>query len=95
MFESFTAGTNSRSKSSSWSLVSKLVHPKRVACEDEEVADTNELEKVDAALHSLISHSTKKPYYIMQFENVQNCLREFERQTFKVSKKESSACLGA
>lgn len=77
-FLSFTAGINSRSKSSSWSLVSKLVHPKRVACEDEEVADTNEPEKVDAALHSLISHSTKKSDYIMQFENVQNCLRDWE-----------------
>ncbi|CAL9023379.1 unnamed protein product [Prunus brigantina] len=30
-------------------VVSKLVQPKRVSCEGEETADTNELEKVDAA----------------------------------------------
>ncbi|VVA30021.1 PREDICTED: Protein of unknown function DUF241 [Prunus dulcis] len=75
---SFIAGSNLRSKSSSWSLVSKLVQPKRVACEGEEAADTNELEKVDAALHSLISHKSSKSGCAAQAENLQNLLQELE-----------------
>ncbi|XP_034222797.1 uncharacterized protein LOC117633196 [Prunus dulcis] len=73
---SFIAG--SKSKSSSWSLVSKLVQPKRVSCEGEETADTNELEKVDAALNALITHKSKKSDYAMQVENVQIWLRDLE-----------------
>ncbi|KAL6270923.1 hypothetical protein ACE6H2_027834 [Prunus campanulata] len=73
---SFIAG--SKSKSSSWSVVSKLVQPKRVACEGEEVANTNELEKVDAALQSLLSHKSKKSDNTMQVEDVQIWLQDLE-----------------
>ncbi|KAM1648365.1 hypothetical protein ACFX1Q_010390 [Malus domestica] len=49
-FESFlSSNAGSKSKSSHW--FSKLVQPKRVACE--EVADTNELEKVQCLLEEL------------------------------------------
>lgn len=75
---SFIAGSNLRSKSSPWSLVSKLVQSKRVACEGMEVVEMNELEKVDAALQSLISHKTRKSDYTKQVENVQNVLQELE-----------------
>ncbi|KAB1216886.1 hypothetical protein CJ030_MR4G014272 [Morella rubra] len=68
-------GTKLQSKSSSWSLVSKLVHPKRVTCEDEEA---NEFEKLDAALQSLINHKTSQSDSTEQVENVQDCLGELE-----------------
>ncbi|KAB1216888.1 hypothetical protein CJ030_MR4G016099 [Morella rubra] len=71
----FMVGTKLQSKSSSWSLVSKLVHPKRVTCEDEEA---NEFEKLDAALQSLINHKTSQSDSTEQVENVQDCLGELE-----------------
>ena len=52
VFESlltFISGSNLQSKSRGWFVVSKLVHPKRIACEGEET-DGNDFEKVDAAL---------------------------------------------
>ncbi|CAN6576354.1 unnamed protein product [Malus baccata var. baccata] len=64
----------SKSKSSHW--FSKLVQPKRVAYE--EVADTNELEKVDVALNSLISDKSRKFDYTIKLENVQCLLQELE-----------------
>ncbi|XP_059436594.1 uncharacterized protein LOC132169596 [Corylus avellana] len=73
---SFVAGPRLPSKLSSWSLVSKLVLPKRVVNENEET-NTSEFEKVDAALHSLISHNTNKTSksdYITHVENVHNLL---------------------
>ncbi|KAM0994070.1 hypothetical protein ACFX2I_009647 [Malus domestica] len=64
----------SKSKSNHW--FSKLVQPKRVACE--EVEDTNELEKVDVALNSLISDKSRKFDYTIELENVQCLLQELE-----------------
>lgn len=74
---SFIAGPKLRLKSSSWSFVSMLVHPKRVASEDAET-DTNELEKVNAALQSLMSHKRSRSDYIMHVENMKNWLEESE-----------------
>ena len=71
----FIAKSKSQSKSSSWSLVSKLVHHKRVACECEET-DANEFEMVDEALQSLISHKPSK--YSLLNGNVQTWLRKLE-----------------
>ncbi|KAF3952970.1 hypothetical protein CMV_021538 [Castanea mollissima] len=71
----FIAKSKSQSKSSSWSLVSKLVHHKRVTCECEET-DANEFEMVDAALQSLISHKPSK--YSLLNGNVQTWLRKLE-----------------
>lgn len=85
---SFIAG--SKSKSSSWSLVSKLVQPKRVSCEGEEIADTNDLEKVDAALNAPITHKSKKSDYAMQVENVQIWLQDLEA---KIQDIEELECL--
>ena len=51
----FIAGKRLQSNLSNWSLVSKLVHPKRVASKGDE-KNVKELEKVDAALQSLIGH---------------------------------------
>ena len=74
VFESlltFIAGKKSQSKSSSWYVVSKLVHPKRIECGGKET-DANEFEKVDAALKTLISHKTSKSDYSIHVQNAQN-----------------------
>ncbi|KAM4070934.1 hypothetical protein ACB094_11G023200 [Castanea mollissima] len=73
----FIAKSKLQSKSSSWSLVSKLVHHKRVACECEET-DANEFEMVDEALQSLISHKPSKSDYSLVIDNVQTSLGKLE-----------------
>jgi hypothetical protein len=77
-FLSYIAGPKLQSKLSSWSLVSKMVLTKRVAASEKEETDTSEFEKVDAALHSLISHHTSKSDYITHIENVHNLLGKLE-----------------
>ncbi|XP_072086592.1 uncharacterized protein [Arachis hypogaea] len=63
------SGPRRSSKGSKWSLISKLMQPKRIACDSQE-SDMNEFEKVDADLHSLISH---KPSSIDNFQiNMEN-----------------------
>ncbi|XP_023923854.1 uncharacterized protein LOC112035263 [Quercus suber] len=71
------AGSNLQSKSSGWFVVSKLVHPKRIACEGEET-NGNDFEKVDAALQSLISHKTSKCDYTIHVQNVQDWMGKLE-----------------
>ncbi|KAL0009286.1 hypothetical protein SO802_010788 [Lithocarpus litseifolius] len=73
----FIGKSKLQTKSSSWSLVSKLVHHKRVACEREE-RDANEFEMVDAALQSLISHKPSKSDFSLLIDNVQNGLGKLE-----------------
>nr|POF18306.1 hypothetical protein CFP56_47551 [Quercus suber] len=73
----FIAGSNLQSKSSGWFVVSKLVHPKRIACEGEET-DGNDFEKVDAALQSLVSHKTSKCDYSIHVQNVQDWMEKLE-----------------
>ena len=74
---SYVAGPRSRLKSSNWSLVFKLVHPKRVACENEET-DKSELEKVDAALNCITGQTSSKSDYNVHVENVQYSLGQLE-----------------
>ncbi|TXG65007.1 hypothetical protein EZV62_012001 [Acer yangbiense] len=66
---SLISGPKASSKSG-WSLVSKLIHSKRIACEEEE-SDMNEFVKVDAALSTLTSKSDN-------IICVQNQLKELE-----------------
>ena len=66
-----------QSKSSSWFVVSQLVHPKRIACEGEET-DVNEFEKVDVVLQSLINHKASKSDYSIHIQNVQNWMEQLE-----------------
>ena len=73
---SYVAGPRSRSKSN-WSLVFKLVHPKRVACENEET-EKSELEKVDAALNCITGQTSSKSDYNVHVENVQYSLGQLE-----------------
>lgn len=70
---SFVAGPKVPSKMSRWSLVSKLVQPKKVASKDED-SNGNEVQMVDAALYSI----TRKSDFLVQVEDLQNMLRNFE-----------------
>ncbi|KAL0009287.1 hypothetical protein SO802_010789 [Lithocarpus litseifolius] len=93
VFESlltFIAGSNLQSKSSSWFVVSKLVHPKRIACEGEET-DGNDFEKVDGALQSLVSHKTSKCDYSIHVQNVQDWMGKLESSILDVE--EELECL--
>jgi len=69
----FITGSKEQPKQNRWSIISKLVKPNRVACDSQE-ADTNEFEKVDAALMSLINH---KPSSIDNFQSHMENLEMF------------------
>ncbi|CAK9316046.1 unnamed protein product [Citrullus colocynthis] len=71
---SFIAGPKLPSKISRWSLVSKLMQPKRVA-NKEDGSYGNEVEMVDASLYSITSH---KSDFLVQVEDVKNSLRKLE-----------------
>ncbi|XP_038998004.1 uncharacterized protein LOC120123078 [Hibiscus syriacus] len=66
------SGPAAESKSSSWSLLSKLMHQRKVTCEEEE-QKTNEIADVEATLRSLIKSGSMK-----NVENVQNELENSE-----------------
>ena len=88
VFESllnFIAGTKLQSKSSGWFVVSKLVYPKKIACEGKET-DANEFDKVDVALQSLISHKISKSDYSIHIQNVQNWMGKLESSIEDVEK---------
>ncbi|KAK8717200.1 hypothetical protein V6N13_044477 [Hibiscus sabdariffa] len=69
---SFISVPEAESKWSRWSLVSKLMHQKRVTCEEEE-QKANEIRNVEATLRSLIKSGNMK-----HVENVQNELQNSE-----------------
>lgn len=75
---SFIRGTT-QSKSNNWSLVSKLMHNRRVSCTQE--ADENEFTIVDAAFQSLVFHSSGKPENTdllqNQLENLETVIQDF------------------
>ncbi|XVF45657.1 hypothetical protein PTKIN_Ptkin02bG0224600 [Pterospermum kingtungense] len=69
---SFISGPDAESKLCRWSLVSKLMHQKRVGCVEEE-EKANELANAEATLRSLIKSDN-----IKNIENVQNELQKSE-----------------
>ncbi|GKV34756.1 hypothetical protein SLEP1_g43101 [Rubroshorea leprosula] len=76
---SFISGEKVQSKASKWSLVSKLVHHKKVVCEQEE--DENEFEKVDAALQFLIEHKDSNSQIEdvqKELQNLDSCIQDLE-----------------
>ncbi|KAG4979516.1 hypothetical protein AAZX31_12G040100 [Glycine max] len=83
----FISGPKRHSKHSRWSAISMLMQPKRVICDSQE-ANTNEFEKVDAALQSLISH---RPSSIENFhshmENLEFCIQDLEIGVDQLSRK--------
>ena len=85
----FISGPKGHSKQSRWSAISKLMQPKRVICDcDPQESNTNEFEKVDAALQSLIS---LKPSSIENFEshmeNLELCIQDLEIGVDQLSRK--------
>ncbi|CAK9153918.1 unnamed protein product [Ilex paraguariensis] len=75
----FVAATKVQSRPSKWSLVSKLMQSRKVACEDEEETDINEFEKVDGILQSLmITQKTSKSGNTMDVDYVQMQLGKME-----------------
>ncbi|KAL3580872.1 hypothetical protein D5086_018707 [Populus alba] len=76
---SFISGPEART--TGWSLVSKLVHHKKVASADEE-ADINEFAKADAALSALVDQNTSKSDNIKgvqtQLESLELCIQDIE-----------------
>ncbi|KAL5845430.1 hypothetical protein ACOSQ4_011388 [Xanthoceras sorbifolium] len=70
---SFVYPIKARSKSSSWSLVSKLIQSKRLSCEEEEKEEEmDNLEKLDVALDALIRN--KKGINVIQVQKAQKGL---------------------
>lgn len=70
----FISGLRTQQRLKILSVVSKLMQPKRVACESEN-SNMNEFEKVDAALQSLLCH---KPLDIVSIEEFQNHMQNLE-----------------
>ncbi|KAK8561203.1 hypothetical protein V6N13_149628 [Hibiscus sabdariffa] len=66
-------------KSTNWSLVSKLMHSKRVTCE-ERGSSTNGFERVNALLCSLIGSKTKKcsENAKIELQNLESSIRDVE-----------------
>ncbi|XP_057981175.1 uncharacterized protein LOC131166606 [Malania oleifera] len=73
---SYISGLKVKSRLRGWSLVSRLMHRKHTACE-EEASDTSEFEKVALALRALISCKGGK-YISQHVENVQKRLGKLE-----------------
>ncbi|XP_057752701.1 uncharacterized protein LOC130970590 [Arachis stenosperma] len=72
------SGPRRSSKGSKWSVISKLMQPKRIACDSQE-SDMNEFEKVDADLHSLISHKpSSTDNFQINMENLEMCIQNLE-----------------
>ncbi|GMN38279.1 hypothetical protein TIFTF001_007515 [Ficus carica] len=91
VFESllcFISGPKALTKLSGWSLVSKLMHKKKVGCDQEELeTDVNEFAKVEEALQRLMCHDTSKVENASHMENVQAelqslelCVQDFEER---------------
>ncbi|KAK8653452.1 hypothetical protein V6N13_127450 [Hibiscus sabdariffa] len=67
------------SKSSPWSLISKLMHQRKVTCEVEE-QKTNEIANVEATLRSFIkSGSTKNVEHVQnELQNSEMCIQDLD-----------------
>ncbi|KAI9128130.1 hypothetical protein K1719_001123 [Acacia pycnantha] len=78
---SFVSGLKIQPKQRRWSMVSKLMQPKRIGC-DSENSDTNEFEKVDETLLSLLSHKPQSGLLVEDFlnhmENLELCIEVLE-----------------
>ncbi|GLT86005.1 hypothetical protein SLE2022_041680 [Rubroshorea leprosula] len=80
VFESLLSliyGTMDQSNTKSWSLVSKLIGLKRIACEEEE-RNINEFEKVDAAVKMIKSEIVIHKEMQSQLSNLESCILDLE-----------------
>ncbi|AES89149.1 hypothetical protein MtrunA17_Chr4g0035231 [Medicago truncatula] len=84
----FISDPKGHSKHSRWSIISKLMHSKR-AVSDSQESDTNEFEKVDSALLSLISHNktSSADNFQSHMENLEICIQDLEIGVEHISRK--------
>ncbi|KAI9128195.1 hypothetical protein K1719_001188 [Acacia pycnantha] len=74
----FISDPKGQSKQSRWSAISKLMQPKRVACDSQEIG-ANEFEKVDSALKSLTSQKNASTNnFQAELENLEMCIQDLE-----------------
>ncbi|TXG65006.1 hypothetical protein EZV62_012000 [Acer yangbiense] len=75
---SLISGPKASSKSG-WSLVSKLIHSKRISCEEEDQETyMNEFAKVDAALSNLTSKSDNIICVQNQLKELESSIQDLE-----------------
>ncbi|KAK8607086.1 hypothetical protein V6N13_052833 [Hibiscus sabdariffa] len=76
---SFISGPEAESKSSPWSLVSKLMHQRKVTCEEEE-QKTNEIANAETTLRSFNKSGSMKPVEHVQnvLENSEMCIQDLD-----------------
>ena len=79
-FESFLSYISEPSKPSGWSIVSKLMHHKRVAAfSDEQEANQSEFATVDTVLQSLIGSKTVKSEEVQKkLHSLELCIQDLE-----------------
>ncbi|MED6183468.1 hypothetical protein PIB30_038147 [Stylosanthes scabra] len=81
------SGPRANSKGSKWSVISKLMQPKRIACDSQE-SNSNEFEKVDADLHCLISQKpSSTDNFQNHMENLEMCIQNLEIGIENLSRK--------
>ncbi|GMN38274.1 hypothetical protein TIFTF001_007501 [Ficus carica] len=76
---SFISGPKEQTKLGGWTLVSNILHSKRVGSE-EEAQHVNEFTKVDVALHSLMGHEMKIENVQSELKNLELCVQDFEER---------------
>ncbi|KAK8607089.1 hypothetical protein V6N13_052836 [Hibiscus sabdariffa] len=76
---SFISGPEAESKSSPWSLVSKLMHQKKATCEEEE-HKTNEIANAETTLRYFVKSGSMKHAENMQnvLENSEMCIQDLD-----------------
>ncbi|XP_061353261.1 uncharacterized protein LOC133298035 [Gastrolobium bilobum] len=83
----FISDPKGHSKQSRWSVISKLMQTKRATCDSQD-SNTNEFEKVDAALQSLISRqSSSIENFQTHMENLEMCIQDLETGIEQLSRK--------
>ncbi|KAI9102297.1 hypothetical protein K1719_023499 [Acacia pycnantha] len=84
----FISDPKGRLKQSRWCAISKLMQPKKVACDSHETVK-NEFEKVDSALKSLISQKKHSSTDSVQgdLENLEMCIEDLEIEVECLSRK--------
>ncbi|KAL5055487.1 hypothetical protein RYX36_036169 [Vicia faba] len=83
----FICNPKGHSNNRRWSAISMLMHSKRVVCDSQD-SDTNEFEKVDAALLSVISHkSIPTENFQSYLEDLEICIQDLEIGVEQISRK--------
>ncbi|GKV34761.1 hypothetical protein SLEP1_g59438 [Rubroshorea leprosula] len=88
VFESFLSlicGTKDLSKAKSRSLISKLMNPKRIACEEEKM-NSSEFEKVDSALKMSKSENVSNMEMQSQLRDLESCIKDLEEGLYCLSR---------